>query len=181
MNVKTPDPDDMWLSPEEIDDIRRKIPIIYVEAIPVIVDERGLVTHLGLLLRGDSSGKISRTIISGRVKHGETLRSALIRNIEKDVGPKALPVIPFSLTPFHIAEYFPPPVVSPYTDDRQHCVSLVYIVPVRGFCSPRQDALEISWLTPREANNEEILGEMEGGRDKLIRSALSFIGNAPIP
>lgn len=57
---------------------------------------------------------MSRTVISGPVKHGETLREAPIRNVEKDVGPVTLPAIPLSLIPFHVAEYSPfPPIFIP--------------------------------------------------------------------
>ena len=43
-------------------------------------------------------------------------------------------------------------------------MSLAYVVPVTGTCDPRQDALEITWLTPREAASEAVSAEMEGGR-----------------
>jgi hypothetical protein len=81
--------------------------------------------------------------------------------------------------PFQVAEYFPMPGVSQYTDDRQHAVSMAYVVPVTGTCEPRQDALELTWVTPEEAASAEISEEMEGGRGALLRAALASVGRLP--
>ena len=40
-----------WLSREELDSARERLPILYVDAVPVRVDERGAVAAVGLLLR----------------------------------------------------------------------------------------------------------------------------------
>ena len=56
-----------WLSPEGLESVRGEMPIVYVDAIPVRLDQRGVVTHVGLLLRVAADGTISRTVISGRV------------------------------------------------------------------------------------------------------------------
>jgi hypothetical protein len=80
-----------------------------------------------------------------------------------------------SITPFTVAEYFPWPGVSSYSDTRQHAVSLAYVVPVTGNCDPRQDALELTWLTPAEAVSETVSVEMEGGRGRLMRLALASV------
>ena len=60
----------------------------------------------------------------------------------------AFPLLPASPVPFTVAEYFPMPGISPFTDERQHAVSLAFVVPVTGTCEPRQDALEVTWMTP---------------------------------
>jgi hypothetical protein len=49
-------------------------------------------------------------------------------------------------------------------------------VPVTGTCDPRQDALEITWMTPRDAASDSISAEMEGGRGSLVRAALASVG-----
>src|SRR4051812_49677018 len=107
--VRTPDPTPGWLSDEELAVIRQRLPLLYVGAVPVRVDGMGQVTEVGVLLRVNPNGEISRTIVSGRVMYGETLRDALFRHLEKDLGPMAFPLLPASPTPFSIAEYFPPP------------------------------------------------------------------------
>ncbi|WP_066041223.1 NUDIX hydrolase family protein [Herbiconiux solani] len=176
MSVRTPDPNSGWLSDSELADVRRRLPLLYVEAVPVRVDGLGQVVEVGVLLRVGSSGTITRTLVSGRVMYGETLRDALFRHLEKDLGPMAFPQLPASPIPFQVAEYFPLPGVSPYYDERQHAVSLAYVVPVTGTCEPRQDALELTWMTPQEAAADSIAEEMEGGRGGLLRSALASVG-----
>jgi hypothetical protein len=176
MDVRTPDPNSGWLSDEELAEIRRRLPLLYVEAVPVRVDGLGQVTEVGVLLRATAAGQITRTIVSGRVMYGETLRDALFRHLEKDLGPMAFPLLPASPNPFHVAEYFPLPGMGAFTDERQHAVSLAYVVPVTGTCDPRQDALELTWMTPAEAAAPEISAEMEGGRGALLRAALASVG-----
>jgi hypothetical protein len=55
-------------------------------------------------------------------------------------------------------------------------VSLAYVVPVTGTCEPRQDALEVTWMTPEEAASDAVSAEMEGGRGALLRAALASVG-----
>ncbi|MDQ1105008.1 ADP-ribose pyrophosphatase YjhB (NUDIX family) [Nocardioides zeae] len=164
-----------WLSQEGLAETRGRVPILYVEAVPVRVDHLGQVEKVGLLLRGSMDGRMSRSFVSGRVLLGETVRRALLRNLEKDLGPAAFPRIPASPVPFTVAEYLPLPGVTALHDPRQHAVSLVYVVSVTGDCQPRQDALELTWLTPAEALAPEVLADMEGGRGVLLTQALAHL------
>jgi hypothetical protein len=175
-SVGTPDPSSGWLSEEELAEVRRRLPLLYVEAVPVRVDGLGVVTSVGVLLRANPAGEITRTLVSGRVMWGETLRDALFRHLEKDLGPMAFPLLPPSPVPFHVAEYFPIPGLSAYLDERQHAVALAFVVPVTGTCEPRQDALELTWMTPAEASSPTVHAEMEGGRGTLLRAALASVG-----
>lgn len=165
-----------WLSEFALADARRRLPMLYVEAIPVRTDGVGQVTEVGMLLRSTPMGEMTRTIVSGRVRFGETVRDALFRHLENDLGPMAFPLLPPQPTPFTVAEYFPMPGLSAYHDERQHAVSLAYVVPVTGTCEPRQDALEVTWFTPEDAASDAVAAEMEGGRGALIRTALASVG-----
>lgn len=192
MSVRTPDPDPEWtqgpddappenpnpgwLTDLELAQVRRRLPLLYVEAVPVRTDGLGQVVEVGVLLRATSTGEMTRTIVSGRVLYGETLRDALFRHLEKDLGPMAFPQLPASPVPFSVAEYFPLPGLTAFTDDRQHAVSLAYVVPVTGTCDPRQDALELTWMTPKEAASDAVSAEMVGGRGALLRTALASVG-----
>jgi len=179
-SVRTPDPNPGWLSDFQLEETRSRVPILYVEAVPVRVDAVGELEHVGLLLRGSAqTGDIIRTLVSGRVLHGESIRDALMRNLEKDLGPTAFPQVPPSITPFTVAEYFPMPGVTPMHDPRQHAVALAYVIPVAGDCHPRQDALELSWLTPEDAATPDVLNEMEGGRGHLLKQALAHLRALP--
>ena len=152
------------------------MPILYVEAVPVRVDAAGEVVSVGLLLRISPDGTITRSLVSGRVLHHERLRDALLRHLEKDLGPVALPGIPASLQPFTVAEYFPTQGVTPYHDPRQHAVALAYVVPVTGDCRPRQDALDLVWFTPQEACSPMVQQEMLGGQGMVLKQALAHVG-----
>lgn len=168
-----------WLSADDLATVRARIPIVYVEAVPVRVDEAGRIVHVGLLLRMTPDGTINRAVVSGRVLFGEQLREALIRNLEKDLGPVALPQIPPSPAPFTVAEYFPDPSVNGLHDPRQHAVSLAYLVPVMGDCRPTQEALDLVWLTPEEVSRPEVRRELASGHDRLVRLALAHAGCLP--
>lgn len=168
---------DAWLSQEDLASVRGRMPILYVDAIPVRVDGGGAVTAIGLLLRATDDGKIQRELVSGRVLFHERIRDALLRHLEKDLGPVALPQIPPSPVPFTIAEYFPTPGVTAFHDPRQHAVSLAFIVPVSGDCAPQQDALDLAWLSPQEALSASLLTEMDGGHGVLLRQAMAHLGH----
>ncbi|WP_440071278.1 NUDIX hydrolase family protein [Streptosporangium sp. OZ121] len=165
-----------WLAPEELESARARMPILYIDAVPVRVDETGVVTRVGLLLRIGADGAVSRALVSGRVLHHERVRDALMRHLEKDLGPTALPRVPASPQPFTIAEYFPTQGITPYHDPRQHAVSLAYVVPVAGDCRPRQDALDLVWFTPEEASSPLVQQEMLGGQGVLLKQALAHVG-----
>ena len=155
-----------WLSRDELENARANVPLVYVDAVPVKVDELGRVTHVGLLLRQAADGTISRMVVSGRVLYGERIRDAVLRHLEKDLGPLALP-------------RFPDAEVSGFQDPRHHAVSLAFVVPVAGDCQPTQQALDLRWFTPEEAISEEVRREMTGGHDRLIRLALAHVGQLP--
>jgi hypothetical protein len=61
-------------------------------------------------------------------------------------------------------------------DGRQHAVSLAYVVPVTGTCQPRQDALELTWLTPEQVRRPGTLADLEGNRGVLVERLLAAVG-----
>lgn len=166
-----------WLSREELDDVRGRVPILYVVAVPIRVDTAGQLDRVGLLLRASDTGTMERELVAGRVLYHERVRDALMRHLEKDLGPMALPRVPVSPQPFTVAEFFPTPGVTPYHDPRQHAVALAFAVPVHGDCAPQQDALDLAWLTPQEAAGVDISAEMAGGHGMLLRQALAHLGH----
>jgi ADP-ribose pyrophosphatase YjhB (NUDIX family) len=168
-----------WLSPEDLELVRAHVPVVYVDAVPVRVDPLGNVNKVGMLLRVAADGTISRMVVTGRVLFGERIREALMRHCEKDLGPFALPRVPADPSPFTVVEYFPNPDRSGFYDPRQHAVSLAYVVPVEGECEPTQQALDLHWFTPEEAVSSEVIMQMTGGHDRLIRLALAHVGVLP--
>ena len=97
MSVRTPDPNPGWLTDVELAETRRRLPLLYVEAVPVRVDGIGQVTEVGALLRANSVGEITRTLVTGRVMYGETLRDALVPSPRE--GPRADGVPPVAAQP----------------------------------------------------------------------------------
>jgi hypothetical protein len=168
-----------WLSDEDLAVARERLPLVYVDAVPVRVDGSGQVTSVGLLLRGMPDGSISRAIVSGRVLFGELVRDALLRHLEKDLGPMALPRVPAAPQPFTVVEYFPDETRTGFHDPRQHAVALAYVVPIDGDCAPSQDALDLVWVTPAEASTPTFQSEMSGGQGRLVRMALAHCGLLP--
>jgi ADP-ribose pyrophosphatase YjhB (NUDIX family) len=168
-----------WLSRDELEDARERLPLVYVDAVPVRVAANGAVTSVGLLLRAMPDGSISRACVSGRVLYGERIRDALVRHLDKDLGPMAMPEVPVSPVPFTVVEYFPDPHVSGFHDPRQHAVSLAFLVAVKGECAPSETALDLVWMTPQEAASPEVAREMTSGQGKLVRMALAHLGQLP--
>jgi ADP-ribose pyrophosphatase YjhB (NUDIX family) len=165
-----------WLTDGDLEAARERLPIVYVDAVPVRTDDSGLITAIGLLLRALPDGSISRAVVSGRVLYGERVREALLRHLEKDLGPMALPRVSPSPQPFTVVEYFPDPDVTGFHDPRQHAVSLAFIVPLDGDCAPSQQALDLIWVTPEEAVSATFQAEMSGGQGRLLRMALAHCG-----
>ena len=165
-----------WLAEDDLASARERLPIVYVDVVPVRTDERGQVIEIGLLLRAMPDGSISRAVVSGRVLYGERVRDALMRHLEKDLGSVALPRVAPSPQPFTVVEYFPDASVTGFHDPRQHAVSLAFVVPLDGDCSPSQDALDLVWGTPVEALRPEFQAEMSGGQGRLVRMALAHCG-----
>ena len=56
MNVRTPDPYPGWLSEEDLYEARRRLPMVYVEALPVRLDALGYVSDAGAVYLGDGGG-----------------------------------------------------------------------------------------------------------------------------
>lgn len=163
-----------WLSPDDLRFVREKVPMVYVDIVPVRLDEKGELEAVGMLLCVDDDG-INRAFPSGRILIYETIRDALTRHIDKDLGPMALPRIPAVLTPFTVGEYFPMPGEG-WHDPRQHAVSLAYIVAMQGDCNPGDDSLEFSWFTPGEARTRELQAELTPAHASLLRRALAALG-----
>ena len=73
------DSEGSWFEPEQVTELRRRLPIPYVDIVPVRTDVHGAVEEVGLLLRASGAGQIVRAIASGRVLVHETIREAIAR------------------------------------------------------------------------------------------------------
>ncbi|MCI1832964.1 MAG: NUDIX hydrolase family protein [Bifidobacterium sp.] len=165
-----------WLDRDSIDRIRKQLPIIYVEIVPVRTDSLGRVVQVGSLLCVGHDGSVERTLITGRVLYHETLREAIARNVAKDLGEIALPVLPQGLQPFTVAEFFPTPGLSEFYDPRQHAVALCYVVPMAGECKPQDETLDVEWCDPGGDRIRTFIDQMANGHGRIVRQALAWTG-----
>lgn len=165
-----------WLPSSEIDRVRGKMPITYVEILPVRTDDLGRISQIGSLLRASDDGSVERTLITGRVLFHESLREAIARNIAKDLGDIALPVLPMSLTPFTVAEFFPTPGMSEFYDPRQHAIALCYVIPIAGDCKPQDETFDVEWIAPDDEKLNTFIEQMVNGHGKIVRQALAWAG-----
>jgi hypothetical protein len=69
------------LTHAELDAVRQHLPIFYVDAMPVRVNGRVMVTAIGLLLQITGQGTITRALVSSRVTYQERVRSAVLRHL----------------------------------------------------------------------------------------------------
>ena len=168
-----------WLPEDDLSYVRERVPLVYVDVVPVRIDHLGQVERVGLLLRALPDRTVSRAIVSGRVLYNETVREALWRHLTKDLGPDSDPQLSASVTPFTIAEYFPDEERTGFHDPRQHAVSLAYVVPIAGDCEPAQDALDFAWLRVEEVVSDDVIAEMSQGHDRLVRLALAHCRRLP--
>src|SRR5918994_6952653 len=83
-----------WLAPEEMDAARERLPILYVDVVPVRVDVHGTVTAVGLLVRAGEDGQIKRALVSGRGVYHERVRAGPPRPLGKDPRPPPPPRVP---------------------------------------------------------------------------------------
>ena len=164
-----------WLGPADISRARRQLPIAYVEIVPIRTDDLGRVSRIGSLLHVSDDGSIERTLITGRVLFHESIREAIARNVAKDLGDIALPMLPQSLQPFTVAEFFPTPGLSEYYDPRQHAITLCYVVPIAGDCKPQDETLDVEWVDPRGEMMETFIRQMTNGHGRIVRQALAWL------
>ena len=110
----------------------------------------------------------------------ETLREAIARNVDKDLGDIALPLLPVGLQPFTVAEFFPTPGLSEYYDPRQHAIALCYVVPIAGDCKPQDETLDVEWVDPKSDVMNTFVAQMVNGHGRIVRQALAWATNVSI-
>lgn len=165
-----------WLNDSELSRVRGEIPMPYVVVVPVHTDQDGRVAQVGTLLAVSDDGSIARTVVAGRVRFHETIRDAIRRSVAHDLGDLALPLIPTSVTPFMVAEFFPTPGASEYYDPRQHAIALCYVVPMAGDCTPQDETLDIEWSDPQVAMGPDFCEQVPNGCGRIIRAGLMWAG-----
>ena len=110
------------------------------------------------------------------VAYSDIQREAIARNVAKDLGDIALPLLPIGLQPFTVAEFFPTPGLSEYYDPRQHAIALCYVVPIAGDCKPQDETLDVEWVDPKSDVMDTFVAQMVNGHGRIVRQALAWAG-----
>ena len=80
--LRTPDPNPGWLNEDDLQEARRRLPMVYVQALPVRLDPLGYLSEIGLLLTANDEPVLTDpavpTTIAG--KWPALLSSATIRS-----------------------------------------------------------------------------------------------------
>jgi ADP-ribose pyrophosphatase YjhB (NUDIX family) len=133
--------------------VRRNLPIACVDVLPTRPGPFGL--EVGLLRRWFPEARAPGArpvwcVVGGRLRHGETVRAAIARQLRTDLGPEAVGAVPRSPVPVAVVEYAPRSRDRgrPY-DPRQHAIGLLYAVRVRGRVRPAGGALGFRWFPAR--------------------------------
>ena len=131
------------------------MPLVYVDAVPV-GSGRCPTIEIALLLRVAADGTISRMVVSGRCCTSE-YRDALLRHLEKDLGPLAPPHTT-DPTPFTIVEYFLTPTARASTTHATTPSAWPTSCPSTATAS-RHGALDLAWFNPAEAVSDAVRGD----------------------
>ena len=92
------DTEETWLSDDDLATVRGRVPMVYVDAVPVRVDSIGEVTHIGLLLRAMADGIVIGMSRLPLANEGEALYH-IARFDEIEEAETAIESFQSSLTP----------------------------------------------------------------------------------
>ncbi len=146
-----------WLCEVELAEARRRLPMLYVEALPVRTDGMGAVTQVGILLRATPLGEMtapSSRAASATARRSATHSSATSRTTSDRWRSRCS----------RLADH---PSRSPSTTLSPGSAFLHDRPPARrgarlrrprhgARAKPRQDALEVTWLSPEEAASDAL-------------------------
>ena len=141
-----------WLDDATWEAVQRTVPITCVDLLPL--RGGGDRTEVALVQRATPFGAKPRWChMGGRVRHGETLRAALLRHLHETLRgvEVALPADP---QPDYVMQWFPDAVdpardgVAYGWDPRQHAVALCFAVELTGEPEPVPggEALRFGWF-----------------------------------
>ena len=142
--------DSPWLDDATWEAVQGTVPITCVDLLPFRNDG----AEVALVLRSTPFGPAPRWChMGGRVRHGETLRDALLRHLHETVSGAEV-VLPADPQPDYVMQWFPD-VVDPERDGvaygwdpRRHAVALCFAVELTGTPEPVPDgeALRFGWF-----------------------------------
>jgi ADP-ribose pyrophosphatase YjhB (NUDIX family) len=142
--------DSPWIDDATWEAVQGTVPITCVDLLPF---RRG-GTEVALVLRATPFGAAPRWChMGGRVRHGETVRAALLRHLHETVSGADV-VLAADPQPDYVMQWFPDAVdpardgVAYGWDPRQHAVALCFAVELTGAPEPVPggEALRFGWF-----------------------------------
>ncbi len=125
----------MTLPPELYRTIEQSVPIVCVDFILVRRDLREHIAQVGLIRRRSPFGDVW-CHLGGRVRYGETVRSAILRHLTESLA--AVPLdLPPDPQPDYVYQWFPEALAprdgAPFgRDPRKHSVALSFVLTISG-------------------------------------------------
>jgi ADP-ribose pyrophosphatase YjhB (NUDIX family) len=160
----------------QYDWVRRHLPIVCIDLLPYREGVDG--AEVGLLRRwfpeaGAPGARPVWCAVGGRLRHGETIRAALRRQLRTDLGRAAVGAFPLRQVPVAVVEYrhVPKGRGGPF-DPRQHAIGLLYAVPVRGTVRPPAPHLGFRWFKVRALPPAREIGFGLSGTIRTVARAL---------
>ncbi len=137
------------LSKDEWDRIRRSVPIVCVDLVPIRYESGR--PQVGLIQRETRGHGLGYTLIGGRMQLDEGIHHAIYRQLHESLGT----AVSIRLRPPHLRGVPHPDTVSEYSrvpkpgipyDEDKNSVSLTYVALVEGHAEPRSEAISFTWF-----------------------------------
>jgi ADP-ribose pyrophosphatase YjhB (NUDIX family) len=142
-----------WLPPEEWLHVQAVMPIACVDAVPV--RRRSNSLRVGLILRQTPHQGKRWCFVGGRIRRGESLVGALLREWRSVFGPSCnVGPVPEPT----VVEYHPDSVPGRPHDPRKHAISMTYLL--TGCSDPESvsgEALDFRWF-PLDELTSDLMG-----------------------
>ena len=137
-----------WLAADDWARVQRSVPIACVDVVPVRLDDRRAVTHVGLIDRDVPHQGRRWCLVGGRLWRDESFSAGADRQLRETLGPAAaFEPVAIDRQPDHVVQYFSTSRPEGLFDPRQHAVTVVFVVPwVGGEVAAGGEAYAFRWF-----------------------------------
>jgi len=157
-----------WLSDANWQFIQSTIPVPCVD---VLFTKKvgSKISAIGLIYRDTPHEGTGWCLIGGRLLLNESFKAAIGRQLRETLGTKARCILPSTLEPLLVTEYFSLQRRRALFDPRKHAVSVVFSAQLRGAIKPRGEAFDFRWFDPNQLPSSNAFGF---GQKKVVAECL---------
>lgn len=159
-----------WLKPEEFKQALNWVPIVCIDVVPLRLKDDGSLGSIGLIYRDTPHQGKRWCIVGGRLWRNELIAEAIARQIRETLGPSVAFEHAADPQPHYVWQYFPEQREVGSIDPRQHAVTLVFCVAIRGDPHPAGEAIDFRWFDPCRLPPP---AEFGFGQDDVVDAALA--------